>query len=197
MVVEAIRLTSEERRNLQVISRSEKERSGTRTRAMVVLLSDAGHSGEEVAEILGISRRTVCTARERWRRQAFDGLADAPRPGRPPRADAKYVQLMLASVERDPRAMGYAFTRWTAPRLVEYLYEKTGVRVTPAWLTELLRTHGFVWRRTKRSLKSLQDPGEMERARRRLGRLKKGRPPRAPTTSCGSGTGSTSISCPR
>ena len=197
MVAEAIRLTAEERRELQAIHRSNREHPSTRTRAMVVLLSDAGHSGGQVAEVLGISRRTVSTARERWRRRAFDGLSDEPRPGRPPRANATYIRLLLAAVEKDPRTMGYAFTRWTAPRLVEYLFERTGVRVTPAWLTELLRTHGFVWRRTKRSLKSLQDPTEMEKARRRLRRLKRGLPPRAPTTSSGSETGSASTSSPR
>jgi transposase len=192
----SIRLTAEERRELQSVSKSERETGRTRTRAMVVLLSDAGESATRIARVVGVSVRTVRDVRNRWRRRAFGGLMDAPRSGRPPRAGADYIRILMAAVQRDPRKLGFAFTRWTAPRLVEYLRGRTGVRVTPEWLTELLRTHGFVWRRTKRTTRNLQDPVAVARAHRRLRRLKRGPWSAARPTSSGSGTGLASISSP-
>ena len=84
----SIRLTAEERRALQAMSRSKGVMPSARTRALVVLMSGAGRSGSEIAGMLGVSLRMVRSVRARWRRRAFDGLQDAPRPGRPPRADA-------------------------------------------------------------------------------------------------------------
>lgn len=192
----SIRLTAEERRALQAMSRSKGVMPSARTRALVVLMSGAGRSGSEIAGMLGVSLRMVRSVRARWRRRAFDGLQDAPRPGRPPRADAAYIRRMVSAVQKDPREFGFAFTRWTAPRLVEYLHGETGVRVTPEWLTELLHTHGFAWRRTKRTLRNLQDRAEVERARKRLRRLKRGLSSRGPPTSSGSGTAFASTCSP-
>lgn len=185
----AIRLTRGERRQLQGVSKSKAETARTRVRAMVILLTDAGRSGEEIAHILGITRRTVSSTRTRWRRQGSQGLKDAAHTGRPPLADDAYLRRMKQVVRQDPRDLGYAFSRWTAPRLVEYLYWKTGVRVTPGWLGQLLRMYGFVWRKTKRTIRNLQDKPTTERARKRLLRLKKGLCGQTPTTSFGTATG--------
>lgn len=101
---------------------------------------------------------------------------------------------MLWAVEKDPRTLGFAFSRWTAPRLAEYLREQTGILVTAQWLAELLRTQGYVWRRTKRTLRNLQDPAAVKRAARRIRRLKRGLWTQTPTSSSGSATASTSLS---
>ncbi len=169
-----IRLTGEERRRLQVVAKSKTAKSRARVRAMIILLSDAGEGGEAIAKVLGISRRSVSNSRQRWRSSAYNGLEDEERAGRPPRADARYVRLMLDVVQKDPRQLGYAYTRWTSPRLAEFLRRKTGVQISSGWLSMLLRMHGFVWRKTKRTIRNLQNPAATERARRQLRRLKKG-----------------------
>ncbi|MHC4340396.1 MAG: helix-turn-helix domain-containing protein [Planctomycetota bacterium] len=158
------------------------------------VMSHAGHSGREIADLLGITRRTVSNTRRRWREGGLEGLAAVPSPGRPPLADAAYVRRLLRVVERDPRSLGYAFARWTAPRLAAYMAEETGIEITAGWVAEILKAHGYVWRRTKRTTRNLQDPEAVSRARRRLLALKKGRhsPPR--TSSSGLPTASDSIS---
>ena len=190
----AIRLTAEERRELQQISLSGSEKRRARARALVVLLTDAGQSATQIVHVIGMPLRTVKASRRRWRQQAFEGLHDAPRAGRPPKADASYIRKMLAAVEKDPRSLGFAFARWTAPRLVTYLREQTGVTVSPEWLAKLLRKHGFVWRRTKLTTRNLQDPAAVKRAARQLRRLKGGLSSRTPPMSCGSAMGCTSTS---
>ncbi|MHC4137999.1 MAG: helix-turn-helix domain-containing protein [Planctomycetota bacterium] len=196
MSAPGLRVTQSERRRLQRIAHSEREKRATRRRALVVLMSHAGHSGREIADVLGITRRTVSNTRRRWRERGLEGLAAVPSPGRPPLADAAYVRRLLRVVERDPRTLGYAFARWTAPRLAAYMAEETGIEITAGWLAEILKAHGYVWRRTKRTTRNLHDPAAVSRARRRLLALKKGRNSPTRTSSSGSPTASDSSSCP-
>lgn len=189
-----IRLTGEERRQLQVFAKSKTAKPRARIRAMIVLLSDAGDGGEAIAKVLGITRRSVSKTRQRWRTCSYNGLEDEQRPGRPPRADAAYIRLMLDVVQKDPRQLGYVYTRWTSPRLAEYLRRKTGVQISAGWLSMLLRMHGFVWRKTKRTIRNLQNPAATERAKRQLRRLKKGLCTETPLMNCGTPTESDSTS---
>ncbi len=191
-----VHLKRGDRRRLQRIAKAERERPATRTRALVLLLSDAGQSGEGIAALLGITRRTVTNTRGRWRKRGVEGLPDAARSGRPRLADAAYVRLLLRSVERDPRDLGYAFARWTAPRLAAFMAGETGIDLTAGWVAEILKGRGYVWRRTKKTTRNLQDPDAVARARRRLLRLKRGRHGATPRSSSGSPTASASTSCP-
>lgn len=165
-------------------------------RATALLLLAAGVSVPEILQSLGISRNTLVNWKRRWLRKRHFGLDDAPREGRPARMTPKHVRLLLHAVRRDPRHMGYAFTRWTAPRLAEYLRQRTKVTITPAWISELLRRNGFVWRRTKRTMRNLQNPLATEKAWRALQRLKKGLWRPGLNTSCGSQTEFASSSFP-
>ena len=69
-----LKLRSVERQRLQRIAKSDQEKPATRTRAMVVLLSHAGQRGQAIADLLGITRRTVTNTRGRRR----DGLSILP-----------------------------------------------------------------------------------------------------------------------
>ena len=164
--------TSDKKALLQ--QRSEAKTLRSWNRATALLLLAAGVSAVEILQSLGISRNTLVNWKRRWVRQKHFGLDDAPREGRPPRMSSKHLRLLLRAVRRDPRHLGYAFARWTAPRLAEYVAQESNVRVTPAWISELLRRNGFVWRRTKRTMRNLQDRSATEKAWRALQRLKKG-----------------------
>ncbi len=194
MSMAPIRLTRSERRELRRVWRSSAEGVRSRSRAWIVLLSEAGHGAERIARLVDCSVRAVRSVRSRWRSRGIDGLRDLPRSGRPPRVSSAYRAKLLSAVEKDPRALGFAFSRWTAPRLAEHLREQTGIVVTAQWLAELLRTHGYVWRRTKRTLRNLQDPAAVKRAARRIRRLKRGLWRQALTSNSGSATASTSPS---
>jgi transposase len=89
------------------------------------------------------------------------GLADAPRSGRPAKADAGYLAALERAAETPPRALGLPFDTWTSPRLSAYLAEATGVRIAPGWLRALRGRRGFVSGRPKHTLKHLQDADEV------------------------------------
>ena len=120
--------------------------------------------GQDLAAIARWSGRTPATVR-RWLVAYQDGgitaLTDAPRQGRPPKADAAYLAALEAALERPPRTLGLPFDVWTSGRLSVFLYQQTGVRIAPGWLRVLLQRQRFVWGRPKHTLEHLQDPAEV------------------------------------
>ncbi|MDQ3702712.1 MAG: helix-turn-helix domain-containing protein, partial [Chloroflexota bacterium] len=117
--------------------------------------------GQPLAEVTrwsGRGERTVV----RWVRAFVTGgiaaLADAPRSGRPARADAAYLAALEQAVETPPRALGLLFDAWTSPRLSAYLAETVGVRIAPGWVRALLARQRFRAGRPKHTLGHLQDP---------------------------------------
>jgi transposase len=120
--------------------------------------------GQDLIQIATWSGRSVRTVR-RWLRQFHHGgsaaLADAPRPGRPAKADAAYLAALARAVETPPPALDLPFDVWTSDRLSAYLAETTGIRLAPGWVRVLLRRQDFVTGRPKHSLQHLQDATEI------------------------------------
>jgi len=190
-----VRLTRFQRKFLKRQRRRARS-NRARDRITAMLLLAAGVPMLKILESLSITRTTLLRWKHRWLKRRLFGFEDAERSGRPPKATSRYVQAMLRLVPRDPREFGYVFTRWTAPRLAQYLGETTGIWLTPAWVSELLRQHGIVWRKTKRTIRNLQNRAAKKRAQKALRRLKKGLCDPEPITNSGSPTGSGSTCFP-
>jgi len=120
--------------------------------------------GADIAAIARWSRRTPRTVR-RWlrafREGGLDALADAPIPGRPPKADASYLTAMAQAVETPPRSLGLPFDIWSSRRLSAYLTETTGIRIAPGWVRVLLHRQRFACGRPNHTLEHLQNPEEV------------------------------------
>lgn len=120
--------------------------------------------GFDVAWIARWTGRSPATVR-RWLAAFGAGgiaaLADAPRPGRPPRAAAAYLAALERAVETPPRALGLPFDAWTSARLSAYLAGTTGTRLTAGWLRTLLKARRFARGRPKHAMRHLQDPAEV------------------------------------
>ena len=118
--------------------------------------------GYSLPEVARWSRRTERTV-ERWLRVFATGgitaLADAPRSGRPARADAAYRVALERAADTSPRTLGLLFDAWTSDRLSAYLAETTGVRIAPGWIRALLSRRRWACGRPKHTLDHLQDPG--------------------------------------
>ena len=120
--------------------------------------------GQDLAQIARWSGRSVRTIGHWLRRFVAGGvaaLADAPRPGRPPRADAAYRQALEVAMATSPRALGLVYDHWTSARLSAYLAQQTGVEIAPSWVRSLLKQQRFVPGRPKHTLKHRQDPDEV------------------------------------
>jgi hypothetical protein len=73
-----------------------------------------------IADRLGICEDTARKWRRRYCEQGLDGLADAPRPGRPRRFPARVVAEVKALACELPAASGRPLARWTCPELARH-----------------------------------------------------------------------------
>ncbi len=130
--------------------------------------ADQGFALDRLCAWSGRSPRTVRRWLAAFQIGGLVALTDAPRTGRPRRADAAYLAALDAAVEAGPRALGQPFDVWTSARLSAYLAETTGVRIVPGWLRVLLHRQGFARGRPKHSVAHLQDAAEVATCIERL-----------------------------
>jgi transposase len=154
-------ITAEQRATVERLLRRRDLPPRVRERLEMV---KAAALGQDLAAIAAWSGRTGRTIK-RWLRRFAEGgaatMADAPRPGRPSRADAAYRQALEQAVQTPPRDLGLPFDVWTSARLSAYLAQTTGVRIAPGWLRALLTQQDFACGRPKHTLGHLQDPAEV------------------------------------
>jgi transposase len=77
-----IRLTAKQRQELEAIVARPSESAGLVRRARVVLLSDSGLSGQEIALRLDLSGPHVSKIRSRFLAEGVQGLKERPKAGR-------------------------------------------------------------------------------------------------------------------
>jgi transposase len=138
-----------------------------RTRAqMVFLAAEQGLKVPQIARIVRESEATVLRWLKRYRAEGMEGLQDAPRPGRPSPMTEAYTAALVAAVRRRPRSLGLPFSLWTLQRLVDYLAEQTGIRVSDETVRRALKHADIVLSRPQHQISS-PDP-EYALKKRRL-----------------------------
>lgn len=149
------------------------KRAEVRQRATAIHLLHLGKKPQAVAETLAVTLGSVYKWHQRWRTQGLEGLADLPRSGAPPKADEAYWQRLAEVLESEPQSFGYPFTLWTAKRLAAHMAKETGIHLSISRIRTVLRERGYVYRRPKHDLTSLQDPLARSAAETWLQELKK------------------------
>ena len=129
-----------------------------RERLEMVKAVALGYPLADVARWSGRTERTVLRWLGAFATGGVAAVADAPRAGRPPRADAAYLAALEQAVATPPPELGLPFDAWTSARLSAYLDETTGVRIAPGWVRALLARRRFRPGRPKHTLGHLQDP---------------------------------------
>jgi len=126
-----------------------------RTRAQMILLAaEQGLKVPQIALIVRESEATVLRWLKRYLAEGIEGLQDAPRPGRPSPMTEAYTAQLLAAVRRRPRSLGIPFSLWTLRRLVDYLAERTGIRVSDETVRRGLKHAGIVLSRPQHKISS-------------------------------------------
>jgi transposase len=138
-----------------------------RTRAqMIFLAAEQGLKVPQIAAIVRESEATVLRWLKRYLAEGLEGLHDAPRPGRPSEVTQAYRAALLAAVRRRPRSLGLPFSLWTLQRLVDYLAERTSIRVSDETVRRALKQAGIGLSRPQHKISS-PDP-EYALTKRRL-----------------------------
>jgi transposase len=117
-------------------------------RARIVLRAAEGRPNRQIADEVGVAPMTVLLWRERYARAGLAGLADEPRPGRPPTYSREDRDRVIALTLEPPTD---GTTHWSARRLGERL----GMSETTVW--RIWQTVGLKPHRTE-TFKFSTDP---------------------------------------
>lgn len=102
-----------------------------------------GRDPVEVADFLGVARRSVYRWRTLFQEQGWQGLAAHPVSGRPPKLTPAQARQVLGWLQRDAQDLGFATARWTAPRLAQVILQRWGVALHPRYLNAWLEARGI------------------------------------------------------
>lgn len=105
-------------------------------RARIVLLAADGLPNCVIAARLGVCDDTVRKWRRRYCQQGLDGMADAPRPGRPRKFAAHVAAEVKALACELPITTGTPLARWSCPELAR---EAAARDITPAISASTIR----------------------------------------------------------
>jgi len=151
------RVAVEQRLRRTDLARRERER------LEMVKAAALGYDEQAIAQWSGRTVRTVRRWLGRFVAEGLAALGDAPRPGRPVKADGAYLAALEQAVTMVPTELGLPFDVWTSARLSAYLAEATGVWLAPGWIRVLLSRQDFVCGRPNHTLDHLQGPADIER----------------------------------
>jgi transposase len=112
-----LELTSEQRHELQRLIQAPATPQKIVRRARIVLLAAQGRDNDEIAAELDTSTVTAGLWRQRFVDLGLAGLAEAPRPGRPPTLDEEKARRVLSEVVQPPANSG----RWSCRRMARHV----------------------------------------------------------------------------
>ncbi len=126
-----------------------------RLRAIALLAQ--GVLPHEVAERLGVDRRSVRRWKRAYRRHGRAGLTARPAPGRPAKLTTRQRRTLLQWILRGPEAFGYRTALWTCRRIAHLIRERFHVTYHPDHIGRLLRACGLTPQRPQRIAKERND----------------------------------------
>ena len=139
-------LTEEEAAEIGRLTRSRTAAARAVERAKIIALAQEGKLVPAIARELGLSEICVRQWFKRFNAQGLAGLADAPRPGRPPTYSQEQVGEVIAASLTKPQALGLPFASWTLDRLEAYLNEQKGIAIKRSRIDDVLLAEGLRWR---------------------------------------------------
>jgi len=155
-------LTTEQRAQLSALMKSNAPQR-TRMRAHAVLLSERRYSLEQIADIYQVDRDRVSQWLG-WREaEQVAGLDDEPRSGRPPKLNESERQEALKIALQEPRTIKTGLKR---------IADAIGKLISGETLRTLLNTECYVWKRMRRSTRTLRNETEFRAAEAELARLR-------------------------
>ncbi len=149
-------LSLEKKQHLQEILKH-SQRADVRERVLILLLMNDGRTQEEIAALIGCSRRTIAYWCVHGDPDKIESLEDGRRKREYRKVTQEYLDTLIETIEKEPRDLGYEFGRWTGERLATYLLEKTGIKLTASQVRKILQRKNYVYLWAKYSLEDRQN----------------------------------------
>jgi transposase len=154
-----------------------------RRRRRAIDLLNQGLMPVEVAQRVGVDRRSVRRWHAAYRKKGGAALTARPAPGRPPVLDRPAQRQLERLLLKGAVAAGFSTDLWTCPRVAQVIERRFGVRYHVDHVGRLL--HGLGWSPQKPERRALErDDGAIRRwVRQQWPRVKKTPPVAAPRSS--------------
>ena len=131
-------LNLEQKERLQTLVRSD-DCPRLRQHALILLLQNDGKTYEEIANFIGCGYRTVAHWCVHGDPDNLESLKDKRQQGNYRKATEQYIELLLETVEKPPKELGYEFGRWTGERLSTYLEQQTKIKLSSKQISRILQ----------------------------------------------------------
>ncbi len=125
-----------------------------RRRLRAIALLDQGLLPHEVAERVGVDRRSVRRWKQAYHRKGRAGVKAHPVPGRPPKLTARQRHTLVRWILRGPEAFGFRTALWTCQRIAHLIRDRFRVTYHPDHVGRLLRACGLTPQRPSAPPKS-------------------------------------------
>jgi transposase len=134
---------------LTELRRSYEDTTGAETSTcyQMLLLSLRGRTSSQIAQIVLHSQNAVVRVLKRFFIGGLDAVPRRTAAGRERQVTAAWETELLRVIEQVPHEVGQDTANWTTERLVEYLGQHTGIRVTEETVRVYLHAHGYVFKR--------------------------------------------------
>ncbi|MBD9360846.1 helix-turn-helix domain-containing protein [Methylomonas fluvii] len=143
MRVKPIELSENEREQLQLIIKKGSDWR-ERERADTILMLANGQTVIAVAEQQGVKPEAIRERRRKWWRNGLNSLPDHPRSGAPSKLTDSHRCQLKEWIDAEPL---------NCRALVSRLTTECGVTISAGTLRNELKRLGYVWKRTRYSLK--------------------------------------------
>jgi transposase len=121
-----------------------------RRRERAIALLGEGYAPVDVAERVGVDRRSVRRWKAAFRKRGEKGIAARRASGRPSKLAERQRQGLERLLLKGAKAAGFPTDLWTCPRIVQVVYRQFGVSYHRAHLGRLLRSLGWSAQRPER-----------------------------------------------
>jgi transposase len=105
---------------------------------------ESGESPEDVAEGLGVNRRTIYRWLSDYHYGGIDALKAKPIPGAPAKLDAKQLERLARTVrEKTPLQLKFEYALWTRAIIREWIRQEWGVKLSEVSVGRVMKRLGF------------------------------------------------------
>lgn len=135
-----IRVSFSRAQHLEIEKMMAKTRSRVEAqRCRIVLLLAEGSTPSQVREKVGCVRSTVYTTLYRFEDEGFEGLLDKRLQPNARKATPEVRKQLLQYLDEAPKDYGWQRTTWTLELFSLQLREDTGIQLSPAYISQILR----------------------------------------------------------
>ncbi|MBK8880184.1 MAG: helix-turn-helix domain containing protein [Haliscomenobacter sp.] len=160
-----LKLKEEELKALEQLYHQTKD-VRLRTRAQIILLNgEQGMVTPSICCIVRMNEVSVQRILHRYQAQGIEGLKDEPRGGRPRKMTAEYLEKLIATVRRRPRALGLNYSIWTLDYVRDYMVKQTGILLSRETIRRHLYKQGITFSRPQHKISSPDPDYEVKKKR--------------------------------